>query len=121
MRSICLVKGAFNKEFSLVFLSLIPLGYLFERLIYILQKGELNFHNGNLLIVLFADPDMPGQRPTAEVRANKDGSVCFSYVPKETGNHEMSATCNDKPVEGALLHMPIILYIYIYIYVYIYI
>lgn len=45
------------------------------------------------------------KRPTAEVHANKDGSVTIQYVPTYSGVHEVNLTYNEQPVSGTPLHV----------------
>lgn len=42
---------------------------------------------------------MPG-RPGPVITTNNDGSIAINYSPKERGNHEMTVSYNEQPVEG---------------------
>lgn len=51
------------------------------------------------LMLFFSDDKMPA-RVGHSIQENKDGSITFSYKPKERGTHEMNLTYNDKQAEG---------------------
>lgn len=43
--------------------------------------------------------------PVAEVKTNPDGSVSVSYVPKQSGAHDINVTFKEKPVSGTPLRI----------------
>lgn len=45
--------------------------------------------------------------PATEIKTNSDGSVSVSYVPKESGTHDINVTYKEKPVSGTPLRVSV--------------